>query len=341
MSSGVGTGDGPLAPPGGDGDAAPTGSAPSPRGRWRGGGVAGLGAPGLGVLLLVCVLFAVDGQAGQPDDGLSVGAAVLLGLVEGLTEWLPVSSTGHLTMVQIMLGIEGDAATSYAIAIQAGAILAVLGLYRHRFRAMVNGLLGRDPHGRQVVVAIVAACLPAIIVGLTFEDLIKDRLFGAWPIVIAWFAGGLAILTVGRRIRHGVGGAPLTALTWRGALVIGAAQILALWPGVSRSLVTILSATLVGLALPAAVEFSFLLGFVILGGATVYETVSSGDQMVEAYGLAVPLLGAAVALVSAAGAMRWMVGYLNRRGLAIFGWYRIAIAGVAAVLLVTGVISST
>jgi undecaprenyl-diphosphatase len=341
VSSGVGTGDGQLAPPGGDADAASSGTAPSPRGRWRGGGAAGLGALGLALVLLVCVLFAVDGQAGQADDGLSVGAAVLLGLVEGLTEWLPISSTGHLTMAQIMLGIEGDAATSYAIAIQAGAILAVLGLYRHRFTAMVNGVLGRDPAGRQIVVAIVAACLPAIAVGLTFEDVIKDRLFGAWPIVIAWFVGGLAILTLGRRVRLGAGGRPLTALTWRGGLVIGAAQILALWPGVSRSLVTILSATLVGLALPAAVEFSFLLGFVILGGATAYETISSGDDMVSAYGLAVPLLGAAVALVSAAGAMHWMVGYLNRRGLAIFGWYRIAVAGVAGVLLVTGVISST
>lgn len=191
-----------------------------------------------------------------------------------------------------------------------------------------------------MLLAIAVACLPAVVVGLTFEDLIKDNLFGPWPVVVAWFAGGIAILTLGRRIHADAGGAPLAALGWRHALVIGAAQIFALWPGVSRSLVTILAATLIGLALPAAVEFSFLLGFVILGGATAYETVTSGPAMVEAYGLAVPLLGAAVAFVSAAGAMRWLVGYLNRRGLAVFGWYRIGIAAVAAVLLATGTLTT-
>lgn len=291
-------------------------------------------------MVLVSVVLAVDGQSDRGAGELSAGAAVLLGLVEGLTEWLPISSTGHLTMAQSLLGIEGDAATSYAIAIQAGAILAVLGLYRHRFAAMLRGATGDDPAGRQVLVAVIVACVPAAVVGLALEDVIKDHLFGPWPVVVAWFAGGIAILTVGRSARLGAGGAPLTALTWRGALMIGFAQILALWPGVSRSLVTIIAAGLVGLALPAAVEFSFLLGFVILGGATVYETISSGGEMVASYGVAVPLLGTAVALVSAAAAMRWMVGYLNRHGLALFGWYRIAIACVAALLLATGLIDA-
>lgn len=291
-------------------------------------------------MVAAAVVLAVDGQSGRGPGELSAGAAVLLGLVEGLTEWLPISSTGHLTMTQSLLGIEGDAATSYAIAIQAGAILAVLGLYRHRFTAMVRGAAGDDPAGRQVLVAVVVACVPAAVVGLALEDVIKEHLFGPWPVVVAWFAGGVAILTLGRSARLGVGGAPLTELRWRGALVIGIAQVLALWPGVSRSLVTILAAALVGLALPAAVEFSFLLGFVVLGGATVYETVSSGGEMVESYGVAVPLLGMSVALVSAAAAMRWMVGYLNRHGLALFGWYRIAIACMAALLLAAGLIDA-
>jgi undecaprenyl-diphosphatase len=107
---------------------------------------------------------------------------------------------------------------------------------------------------------------------------------------------------------------------------------------VSRSLVTILAATALGLAVPAAVEFSFLLGFVTLGGATAYETLSSGQDMVDAYGLAVPLLGLAVAFVSAIVAMRWMVGYLERHGLELFGWYRIGAAAVLAVLLLSGAV---
>lgn len=277
--------------------------------------------------------------AALSGSGLGVGDAVVLGLVEGVTEWLPISSTGHLTVVQDLLGIDGDAATSYAIAIQAGAILAVLGLYRARFRTMLLGVAGRDPEGRRLVGRIVVACLPAVAVGLAFEDVIKDRLFGPWPVVVAWFMGGVAILTVaGDRLRGARGGAHLSALSWRGAAVIGVAQTVAMWPGVSRSLMTILAGTLVGLAIPAAVEFSFLLGFVILGGATAYEMASSGSEMVEAYGLAVPLLGLAVAFVSAALAMRWMVAYLNRRGLGVFGWYRIGVAVVVAGLLLTGVV---
>jgi undecaprenyl-diphosphatase len=294
-----------------------------------------------GVLLAAVAVAAIVAHvSGAASAGLSSGAAVLLGLVEGLTEWLPISSTGHLTVTQELLGIDGDAANSYAIAIQAGAILAVLLLYHGRFTAMLRGALGQDPAGRRTLIAVVVACLPAVIVGLALEDVIKTRLFGPWPVVVAWFLGGMAILAVARRRRDvsPTAGADLATLDWRGALLIGLAQTLALWPGVSRSLVTILAATAVGLAVPAAVEFSFLLGFVVLGGATLYETLSSGSEMVAAYGLATPLLGLAVAFVSAVVAMRWMIGYLNRHGLGVFGWYRIAIAAVVAGLLVTGAI---
>jgi undecaprenyl-diphosphatase len=186
----------------------------------------------------------------------------------------------------------------------------------------------------------VVACLPAVAVGLTLEDVIKDNLFGTGPVVAAWFVGGLVILAVARhrRGRSPDAGDPLAALTWQKALVIGCAQSIAMWPGVSRSLVTIVAATALGLAVPAAVEFSFLLGFVTLGGATAYEMLSSGDTMLDAYGLATPLLGLAVAFVSAVAAMRWMVGYLERHSLAVFGWYRLAIALVVGTLLVTNAI---
>jgi undecaprenyl-diphosphatase len=292
--------------------------------------------------LLAGVVFGVAYQASQlaAEGELTAGAAVVLGLVEGLTEWLPISSTGHLTVTQDLLGINGDVANSYAIAIQAGAILAVLVLYHARFRSMLRGLVGRDPEGRRLLIAVLVAFTPAVVVGLIFEDVIKRYLFGPWPVVAAWFVGGLAILIVARRRRDlsPDAGTALTELDWRGALIIGLTQTLALWPGVSRSLVTILAATAVGLAVPAAVEFSFLLGFVTLGGATLYETLSSGSEMFAAYGIATPLLGLVVAFVSAAAAMRWMIGYLNRRGLGIFGWYRIAAAAVVATLLLSGVI---
>ncbi len=301
-----------------------------------------VGLVALLVVGIVAVALAAQDAADRKEAGDHLGAAdaVVLGLVEGVTEWLPISSTGHLTVTQDLLKIDGDAADSYAIAIQAGAILAVLILFRSRFEGMIQGVRGRDPEGRATLVAIVVACLPAVLIGLTFEDAIKDNLFGTGPVVVAWFVGGLVILAVARH-RRGLdptAGDPLTALTWRHALIIGCAQSLALWPGVSRSLVTIVAATLLGLSVPAAVEFSFLLGFVTLGGATAYELLSSGDVMLEAYGLAMPLLGLAMAFVSAVAAMRWMVGYLQEHSLAIFGWYRIAVAVVVGLLLVTGAV---
>ncbi|MBW3657201.1 MAG: undecaprenyl-diphosphate phosphatase [Actinobacteria bacterium] len=288
----------------------------------------------------VLYLLSALSLAQTTGDGLSVGAAVLLGVIEGITEWLPISSTGHLAVTQELLGIDGDAADSYAIAIQAGAILAVLGLYRARFVSIVDGIRGGDPEGRRLLLALVVAALPAAVTGLLFEDAIKEHLFGIGPVVVAWFLGGVAILVVARRRRDVSpdAGELISSLTWRSALIIGLAQVLALWPGVSRSLVTILAATAVGLAVPAAVEFSFLLGFVVLGGATAYETLSSGSEMVAAYGYWTPLLGLAVALVASIVAMRWMVAYLNRRGLGVFGWYRIGIAIVVGGLLVTGTI---
>jgi undecaprenyl-diphosphatase len=300
---------------------------------------------GLVVLLLAGIVSAVlaaqdAAERQEAGDHLGAADAVVLGLVEGVTEWLPISSTGHLTVTQDLLKIEGDAADSYAIAIQAGAILAVLILFRSRFEGMIRGVQGKDPEGRNTLVAIVVACLPAVLIGLTFEDAIKDNLFGTGPVVAAWFVGGLVILAIARH-RRGLdptAGDPLTALTWRHALIIGCAQSLALWPGVSRSLVTIVAATLLGLSVPAAVEFSFLLGFVTLGGATAYELLSSGDVMLDAYGLAMPLLGLAVAFVSALAAMRWMVGYLQEHSLAIFGWYRIGMALLVGLLLAAGVV---
>lgn len=262
---------------------------------------------------------------------LSAGQAVVLGVVEGVTEYLPISSTGHLLVTARILdlpssGNAGDAIKSYEIAIQFGAILAVLVLYRRRLQAMVEGLFGRNAEGRQVLNAVAIAFVPAAIVGVIAEKVIKDVLFGVWPVVVAWIIGGVAVIALSRAGKLALGGRALGTFTTRDAAIIGGAQVLALWPGTSRSLVTIVAALLLGVSMSAAVEFSFLLGFVTLTAATGYETLSSGKQMIDTLGIAVPLLGLVVAFVAAIVSIRWMVSYLSRHDLSIFGWYRIGVA---------------
>lgn len=263
--------------------------------------------------------------------------AMLLGIVEGVTEYLPVSSTGHLILTQRLLDIPaGQAAGAYAVCIQAGAILAVLGLYRAQVKRMLRGLLGQDRIGLALAGNIVVAFLPAAVAGLLFDALIEEYLFGLWPIIGAWFTGGLAILLVSRRLQSdrlpeaAAGEAGLEMLNWRTALVIGTAQCLALWPGTSRSLVTILAGSLAGLSLSSAVEFSFLLGVLTLTAATGYKAMQGGWLMVEAYGWHTMLTGFFFAAASAALAVKWLVGYLNRHSLSIFGVYRIALAVLAS-----------
>jgi undecaprenyl-diphosphatase len=270
--------------------------------------------------------------------------ALILGLVEGLTEYLPVSSTGHLLLAQRLMGIKSSTASdAFAICIQAGAILAVLGLYRGRVGQMTLGLLGRDATGRRLLFNLVAAFVPAAVLGLLLEKPIKKYLFGGdewglWPVVAAWLVGGLAILAVSfARRRRGASpstGFALDDLTMRMALIVGVAQCLAMWPGVSRSLITIVGGVLVGLSLPAAVELSFLLGVITLTAATAYDTLKHGPEMLATYGAVPLLIGFGAAWLSAVLAVQWMVGYLKSHGMEIFGWYRVLLAiAVAAWLL--------
>ena len=270
--------------------------------------------------------------------------AFILGIVEGLTEYLPVSSTGHLLLAQRLMGIESTTASdAFAICIQAGAIVAVLGLYRARVAQMAMGLLGRDKTGRSLFINLVSAFIPAAVLGLLLEKPIKKYLFGGdawgmWPIVAAWFVGGLAILAVSlSRKRRGASpatGLDLNQLTIKMALIVGFAQCIAMWPGVSRSLITIVSGVLVGLSLPAAVELSFLLGVITLTAATAYDALKHGSEMLETYGIVPLLIGFGAAWLSAVLAVKWMVGYLKSHGMEIFGWYRVVLAiAVAAWLL--------
>ncbi len=267
--------------------------------------------------------------------------SLIIGIVEGLTEYLPVSSTGHILLTQRILGIDKTvAADAFAICVQGGAIVAVLGLYFRRVRQMLEGVIGKNPEGARLTGNIVAAFLPAAVIGLLLEKPIKHYLFGGdfglWPVVAAWFVGGVAILAVSawKKPRGpGAAGKPLESLTWKLALIVGTAQCIAMWPGVSRSLVTIVGGVIVGLSLPAAVEFSFLLGVVTLGAATAYDALKHGREMLEAFGPAPLAVGFLAAWVSAVLAVKWMVGYLNNHGMDIFGWYRIGLAVIVAIWL--------
>ena len=266
------------------------------------------------------------------SGSLSTLDAVILGIVEGITEYLPVSSTGHLVVVQRWLGLGDaagrDAADTFAIAIQIGAILAVLLLYRARVSSMLRGVVGRDDEGRRVLGLLVTSFIPAAAIGAAFGDAIKDELFSPGPVVAAWIVGGVFLLLWKPR-REGLA---LSALTTRHAVIVGCAQALALWPGVSRSLVTIAAAVMVGLSLSAALEYSFLLGLATLAAATVFDLAKNGGQLLDDYGIARPLLGVAIAFVTAAVAVRWLVDYLAQRPLSHFGWYRLAAAGVTLAL---------
>ncbi len=267
--------------------------------------------------------------------------AVVLGIVEGITEYLPVSSTGHLILTQRALGVpETAASNAYAICIQAGAILAVLGLYRRRVGEVTMGWLGKvgigsgNDDGFRLGLHIIVAFIPAAILGLLFDEWIEEKLFGLWPVVFAWLAGGLAILLVAwRRKNDSSNGKLLNELTWQMALGIGLLQCVAMWPGTSRSLMTIVGGVLVGLRLVAAVEFSFLLGLLTLCAATVYKAKDAGPLMVEEYGWMPMIVGSIAAWVSAIVAVKWMVDYLKKNGMAVFGYYRVLLAAVVAGLL--------
>ncbi|MDX2480708.1 MAG: undecaprenyl-diphosphate phosphatase [Desulfuromusa sp.] len=295
-------------------------------------------------------------QVRSGEGALSLGQAAILGVVEGLTEYLPVSSTGHLLLAERILAIGHDPSASaeqnartkeatdaYTICIQIGAIIAVLGLYFRRVKQMLRGLVGKDTEGRQLLINVITAFLPAAVIGLLFNKLIKSYLFGTWPVVLAWFVGGVAILAVSRwnqnkgdRSAHS--GRSIVELTWQMALIIGLIQCIAMWPGVSRSLVTIVGGLLVGLSLSAAVEFSFLLGLITLSAATGYDALKHGQIMLQTFDALSLAVGVVFAFIAALLSVKWMVGYLNRHGLAIFGYYRVALALVVGTLLMTGVL---
>lgn len=290
--------------------------------------------------------FSASAETNSPSSHMSLGEAAILGVVEGLTEYLPVSSTGHLILTQRLLGIgfsEEDkvAADAYAICIQLGAILAVLGLFHEHIKRMILGLFGKDQEGLKLLINTLVAFLPAAVVGLTFADAIKTKLFGLWPVTLAWFVGGVVLLIIERyKFKHYSEGNDIYTMSPLQALIIGLCQCVAVWPGTSRSLATILGGRIAGLSLQSSVIFSFILGVVTLSASTLYDLLDNGTIMIEIFGLSALLVGMFFALISALAAVRWMVGYLQRHGMAIFGWYRIVLALCTAGLLYFGLLQS-
>ena len=303
---------------------------------------------------------------------LSVTDAIILGVVEGVTEFLPVSSTGHLIIAthflrleseEPLLGADGQplwykkpsaknpqgepltlklAADTYLVVIQAGAIAAVALLYWSRFMSMLRGLFGRDPAGLRLLIHLIIAFVPAAGIGFLLDDWIDTHLFSIRAVIIALIGGAALMLYADwwlRRRTSRLGqaragsGHELQDLTAKSAATIGIFQCLALWPGTSRSMTTIVAGYFVGLDPRRAAEFSFLLGFVTLSAASIYKGGKSGAAMIQVFGWSNVILGGIVAAVTAAICVRFLVHWLTRHGLAIFAYYRLVVAVVLIVLL--------
>lgn len=282
----------------------------------------------------------------NPDSSIGYEEALLFGLVEGVTEFLPVSSTGHLILANEALGREAhsdkageDALNAYLIVIQAGAILAVGLLYAGQVVSVILGFAGRDPRGLKLGLNLLAAFLPAAFAGLFLNEMIKGILFGSFPVAIALILG--AALMHGaerakRRQERSMDASPgksLESLSIYNALFIGLMQCVAMCPGTSRSMMTIVGGYFVGLTRSQAAEFSFLLGLVTLSAAAGYEIMTKGEVMLANLALGPMLFGCLIAGMSAALSVRWLVGYLSRRGLGLFVWYRLILGSLILIFL--------
>ena len=252
--------------------------------------------------------------------------SMVMGVVEGLTEFLPISSTGHLILAGSLLGFTGEKEKLFDIAIQTGAMLSVVWYYRARIGGVVSGL-GSDPAARRFALNVFVAFLPAAVLGVLFGRHIKAVLFKPVPVALAFIVGGLVILWVERRRHRPPRIDSVDALTAVDALKLGVAQAFALIPGTSRSGATIIGGMLFGLSRRTATEFSFFLAIPTLVGAGVYDTwkyrhlLSAGDLPMFGVGLA-------AAFVSALACVHWLIRYVANHDFVAFAWYRIAFGAV-------------
>jgi undecaprenyl-diphosphatase len=263
--------------------------------------------------------------------------AVIMGVVEGLTEFLPISSTGHLILAGDLLGMTDDKFKVFEIVIQTGAMLAIVWEYRMRFWRVMEGLFS-DRAAQRFVLNLVIAFIPAAVLGLAFSKLIKAYLFHPVPVALAFIVGGVIILWVERRAKPRVRVDSVDAMTWSDALKVGIAQAFALIPGTSRSGATIIGGMLFGLSRRAATEFSFFLAVPTLVAAGAYDfwknraLFSPGDAGLFA-------VGSVAAFVSAFLCVRWLLRYIASHDFTPFAWYRIAFGAVVILTATTGLVS--
>lgn len=261
--------------------------------------------------------------------------AVILGLVEGATEFLPISSTGHLIVVGTLLDFTGERAGTFEVVIQIGAILAVIWHYRAVLWGMVRRAIVPGPD-RRLASNLLLAFLPAAVIGLLLHDLIKTVLFS--PVIVAWALvfGGVVMLLIEWR-RPTTTATDVSEIRPAQAIAIGFAQVLAMIPGTSRAAATILGGYVAGLSRPAATEFSFLLAIPTIIGAAGLDLVKSRD-LLGADDLPLFLIGTAVAFLAALAVIRGFLRFVERHTFTVFAWYRIAFGGVLFLLFAFKVI---
>lgn len=263
-------------------------------------------------------------------DAVLLVKALVLGVVEGLTEFLPISSTGHLIVVGDLIDFNGASAVTFKITIQLGAILAVCWEYRKRLWAACTGLRA-NPRERRFAGNLLIAVLPAAILGLLFHDAIIRVLFHPVPVACALIAGGVLILWAERR-KHAITVREVDDMRWRDALKVGCAQALALIPGTSRSGATIIGGLFFGLSRKAATEFSFFLAIPTMFAAVAYQLYQHRN-ILHNDDLGMFAVGFTASFFSAFLAVRGLLRYISRHDFSVFAWYRIAFG---LIVLVTG-----
>ncbi len=281
-------------------------------------------------------------------DPLLLIKAAIMGVVEGLTEFLPISSTGHLILTASLLNFTGETVKVFEIAIQAGAMLAVIWEYRQRLKRTVTGIT-HDPVAQRFALNVAIAFVPAVVLGLAFGKVVKEHLFHPVPVAMAFIVGGIIILLVERRHRRLYGDMDLQGgrrarvesvddMTPLDALKVGLVQCLALIPGTSRSGATIIGGMVFGFSRKAATEFSFYLGIPTLMGAGAYSVLKNRDLLSVA-DLPMFLVGTVTAFFSALLCIRWLIRYVSTHDFTWFAWYRIVFGGIVLLTAYTGLVT--